>query len=186
MPESLTTDAQEVDARVAVAALAASAVVLLTAPGSAAVGAAVTIVVLARVALVDARTHRIPNSHLGAAAAVLVTAAAVSGPSALRIAATTAAVWGGLLLAMHLVDGSLGFGDVKLGFAIGGMLGLVGHAGTLSLLIVLLVSSGAFVAGSLLTLLASRRSEGATPFSPGLVLAAVAAALAISVSGVIS
>lgn len=184
MPDNLTVP-RRADARFAALSATASAVLMVATPSVAAVGAAIAVLLLSHVALVDARSHRIPNTHLAGAAAVLGTAAVISGASA-PVVAINSAAWGGLLLALHLLGGSLGFGDVKLGFVLGAALGLVGHAASWSLAAVLLASSAAFSAGSVITLLASKRSAGATPFAPGLVLATVASALVISVSSAIT
>lgn len=155
-------------------------------PSVAAGGAAIAMVVLSHVARVDARTHRIPNRHLAGAAAVIATASVVSGSSTPATVLTASAAWGGLMLALHLLDRSLGFGDVKLGFLLGALLGLVGHAAAWKLPVVLLASATVFLAGALITLRSARRTGGPTPFAPGLVLASVAAAVVISVTGAVS
>ena len=185
MPDTLTAPSPGTVLPTALSVVAAATVVV-AGPSVAAAGAATAIVVLAHVAGTDARTHRVPNGHLAGAAVVLGAAAIVTGSSAPTTVAVTSAGWGGVLLAVHLLDSSLGFGDVKLGFVVGAALGLVGHAAGWTLPAVLLASATAFIAGALITLAWSRRAAGATPFAPGLVVAAVGAAVVISIGGAIS
>lgn len=186
MPESLTASRRPTDYRFAALSVLASAAVVAAAPSVEAIGAAIGIVMLSHAARVDARAHRIPNRDLAVAGAVLATVAIISGSPAASTVAMTSAIWGGLLLGLHLLDRSLGFGDVKLGFVLGALLGLVGHAAAWTLPAVLLASAAAFVAGALIALRSSLRTAGAIPFAPGLVLASVAAAIVISVTGAIS
>ena len=181
MPDRLLVTSSATDNHLAIAA---SGALIIASPSIASVGAAIAVVALAHVARTDARTHRIPNAQLAVAAVVLALAAITSGSAAFTAMVIVSAVWGGLLLALHIFDSSLGFGDVKLGFVLGALLGLVGHAAAWTLPAVLLASSAAFVAGSLLTL--RIRTAGATPFAPGLVLASVGAALIISLSDAIA
>jgi prepilin signal peptidase PulO-like enzyme (type II secretory pathway) len=186
VPDSLTATRRSADHRIAALSVVASAVVAATAASAASVGAAIAIVVLAHAARVDARTHRIPNGDLALAGVALAGAAVVSGSPAPSTVAVTSAVWGGSLLALHLFDRSLGFGDVKLGFVLGALLGLVGHAADFTLPAVLLASAITFVAGAVIALRSSLRTGGATPFAPGLVFACAAVAVVISVTGAIS
>lgn len=141
-------------------------------------GIAVAVVMATLAAVTDARTHRIPNRLLASAATALLLAAIVAGADAVVAGSIVAMAWGLLLLVLHIVDSTLGFGDVKLGGVLGALLGLVGHAAQWSIAGTLLASSGAFVAGALVTLVtAASRGAEPVPFGPGLVGATAVVAL---------
>lgn len=133
-------------------------------------------------AAVDARSGRIPN-HLVVATAipvavvVLVESADGHGAAALLSGSIGPVVFAGPLLIAHLVSpAAIGFGDVKLAFALGSMLGLVDP---LLGLVALCVACGASAAFGLST---RRRT---VPLGPGLVLGAIAAlAIAGQLGGV--
>ena len=76
------------------------------------VGIGAAILILGRVAQRDAATHRIPNRLLLAAVLTLLASAALRGHAALPTSAAIAVVWLVVLLALHVADPRLGFGDV--------------------------------------------------------------------------
>jgi leader peptidase (prepilin peptidase)/N-methyltransferase len=85
-------------------------------------------IVLVAAALVDAVEHRLPDPLVALAAAPPCAVAAVDAAggdlSTVGRIAGGAALVGGLLLAVHLVDPrGVGFGDVKAGFVLGAALG---------------------------------------------------------------
>jgi leader peptidase (prepilin peptidase) / N-methyltransferase len=162
------------------AALAGGAFFVLS-PGVVGTGIALTVALVTHAAATDARTHRIPNRLLAGAALAIALAALVAGIDAVVATCIVAVAWAGLLLVLHLVDTTLGFGDVKLGGVLGALLGLVGHEAQWSVTSTLLASSTAFVAGALLTLIfAARRRASPVPFGPGLVGATSAMAALVA------
>ncbi len=163
--------ARRIDASMA----AATAVVVATlgigvVVGAVPVAAWATIGLLVPAAVVDARTRRLPDPWIAAAAcaflAVWVLEAAVAsaaGPNAADVA-TGIALTAGPLLVLHLVSpAAMGFGDVKAAAVLGAAVATVdAHAG----LVVLALASAA----AALTALARRRASIA--FGPFLVAAA--------------
>lgn len=133
-------------------------------------------------AVVDARSGRIPD-HLVAVAALPVTVVVLAeiasghgGAALVAVSLGSAAAAGPLLLAHLVTPAAIGFGDVKLAFALGSMLGLVDP---LLGLVALCVACGAAAAFGLST----RRPT--VPLGPGLVLGAIAAlAIAGQLGGV--
>lgn len=133
----------------------------------------------ALLALVDARTHRLPDVvtlPLAAAAPVLLGAARLlpgatgSWTCALLGAATLTALF---LLTFLLSPRTLGFGDVKLAPTLGAVLGWHGWP-----LLLLGLFTGYLIAAAHGLLLITRRkatSHTALPFGPPLLLGAVAA-----------
>ena len=148
------------------------------------IGMGAAILILSRVAQRDAVTHRIPNRLLLAAAFTLLASAALRGHAALPMSAAIAAVWLVVLLALHVADPRLGFGDVKLGGVLGSMVGLAGSSAGWAIADAALVSAAAFVAGAVLTLTIGPRSGrgGPLPFAPGLVIAVVVVAVTIGIA----
>lgn len=143
--------------------------VILAGPVAAVVGAHV---IAAAAAVVDVRSRRIPNRLvvLVVVAAALGVVAASSPGDAASDAVLGAVGLGGPMLLIHLLSpASIGFGDVKLGAALGAVLGPLGP--TLALVALCLASGATAVVG-----LSTRRRE--LPLGPGLVIgSAVAAAL---------
>lgn len=119
-------------------------------------------------AAVDARTWSVPDELVVLVAAPPVLAAVLTG----RLGAVLlgALILGSPLLVVHVAGpGSLGFGDVKLGAALGLAVGLVEpHLGVVALCLASLVTVVA----------AAIRTRSALPFGPGLVLGAAVSVLA--------
>lgn len=137
---------------------------------------AVAVPGLLAIAWSDATTHLIPNRLLArtvVAFGVLACGAEIAGSHGARTGLATAGLWFGVLALVHVLDPHLGFGDVKLGFALGLVLGwaaaVAGHGWDAAAL----TSAGAFVVACLVTLLVSSRGETpslpGTPFAPALV-----------------
>lgn len=125
-------------------------------------------------AAVDVTTGRLPDPLVlatlaPATLAVVVAAADGEGAATLAAVALGAGVFAGPLFVAHLVSpAAIGFGDVKLALALGGLLGLVdARLG----LFALCVGSGVTATIGLL------RRRASLPFGPGLVLGATVAAL---------
>ncbi|WP_026553803.1 prepilin peptidase [Arthrobacter sp. 35W] len=154
-------------------------------PAAAAVLAALLffLPVSVRLAIIDIRTHRLPNRLVFPGFAVLVVllpgAALLAGEAAtaLRTLAAGAAV-GGLYLALRLIHpAGMGLGDVKLAVVLGLLLGFSGWAAVLA------GTAGAFLLGGVwgLVLLATGRGTVKTqiPFGPFMIAAAWAALLLV-------
>jgi leader peptidase (prepilin peptidase)/N-methyltransferase len=127
---------------------------------------------------VDLRLHRLPDRlTLGATAllAALVTAGTIgSGDAGMLVTALTgAALFAGLLLAVHLVSpAGMGFGDVKLGVPLGLALGSAGVATVVAGLLFALCL-GAL--GGVVVLARHRDRRRAFAFGPFLVAGAIVA-----------
>jgi leader peptidase (prepilin peptidase)/N-methyltransferase len=122
----------------------------------------------APIAVWDVRLRRIPNWLVlllaGAAAVLGLTAAWLDGRVLVTHAVLGAVLAGAPLLIVHLcVPSGIGFGDVKLGAALGALLGVVSPG--LAMASVLVASAGAALAG---VSASSRRGAGA-PFGAWLV-----------------
>lgn len=170
---SVATSAAALPSRVLAvsAALGGAGCVLLLALGVS-VPVALAAIPAVVAAIVDLRTGRVPNRLvLLAALPVLIAAvgAAASGtPSVPGRIAVGAVALGTPLLAAHLLaPSSLGFGDVKLGGALGAALGAIDAR--LALLALAIAAALTLVAAATF-----RRSV--LPFAPGLVLGSFVAA----------
>lgn len=148
------------------------------------VGIGIAILILGRVARRDATTHRIPNRLLLAAVLTLLASAALRGHAALPTSAAIAVVWLVVLLALHVADPRLGFGDVKLGGVLGSMVGLASSCAGWDIAHAALVSAVAFVSGAVLTLAIGARAgrDEPVPFASGLVIAVVAVTVSIGIA----
>jgi leader peptidase (prepilin peptidase)/N-methyltransferase len=149
-----------------------------TAGGPAHIGVALTIVIGAGAAAVDAATGRIPDVLVVAATvpmlALLAAGASDRGPTAVAMLAG-ACVFAGPFLVVHLVaPAALGFGDVKLAAVLGAALGVVEPVAGL---LAVFVATGVTAAVGLVT---GRRT---VPLGPGLVLGTAAACTAIGPGG---
>ncbi len=155
---------------VVVATVGAGLAVLRWGAAGALIGLVVAVAVLA--AIVDVRTSRIPNPLIAAATVPTLAVIALEssqGSGARAALAVTLGVLGvaGPMFVVHMVSpAALGFGDVKLGAALGGALGLIDPG--LGLL-ALCIASGAT---GLVGLIARRESLA---FGPGLVLGVIVA-----------
>lgn len=158
-------------AGVVAAALCAGVLAGSVPPVSAAV-----VIGLVPAALVDLRTHRLPDRLIGVAVVVLAVACAgavatgtdVHVPGMLAGAATLSAP----ILAAHLISpASMGFGDVKASLVLGVA---VGHANWQ------LALPSLAVAGAVTLVLGAATRTRLVPFGPGLVSGAVVALLAAS------
>lgn len=131
-------------------------------------------------AIVDARTLRLPRPLIGslaAGAAVLAATSAVTGdPGALVRVSAGATVSGAVLMALAVArPGGMGLGDVKLATGLGGYTGWFG-AGCWAVGMVLpFLVGGTFALGLVLTRRARRDTP--IPFGPFLVASALVAAL---------
>lgn len=155
-------------------------------PGSAAGGVLllfaclVFLVLGAALAVIDARTHRLPNRLVGSMTALvlpsLVLAAFLAGEPA-RVARTllAACAVGALFLVTHLISpAALGFGDVKLVPALGALVGFLswGH-------VVLAFTAGILLAGlqAMVVMLGTRDRRAHIAFGPALIVGTALAAL---------
>lgn len=136
-------------------------------------------------AIIDIRSHRLPNRLVALAGAtgllVLSAAAATGGHLDVLVRALLAAVvlLGAYLVLRMLSAGGVGGGDVKLAAVIGLHLGWLGWGSVLVGTLAGFVLGGAFAAGMLATRQADRRT--AIPFGPWMIGGAwVAIALAVS------
>lgn len=104
---------------------------LLADAGTSGIAVGLTVGALAVAAgIPDGRERRIPNvvvvTGAGAAVAIAVPVALAGDPAVIGRLVAGTALGGGLLLALHLArPEGLGFGDVKLAAALGGVLGVV-------------------------------------------------------------
>lgn len=169
--------------RVASAFLVAGAAVAVLSP-SAVTGAVFAIVAAFALAVVgawiDLRERRIPDVVVVGVAGVVAGVVAAESVGGYGSTPLTSAAAGAVLFALPLFvahsisPGALGFGDVKLGMALGAVLGLVDwRAGLLALC----VASGATAAIGLV------RRATHLPFGPGLVAGSAVALLVSLVDG---
>lgn len=164
-PRSATSLTWTAAGSIAVAVVVASA---LSGPWWLVAGVASALGVAWVAAAADAATGRIPDRVVLSVAAptlAVVVVAVLSGGH--RVAAGSALgllLIAGPLLLVHLVSpASMGFGDVKLGAALGAVVGVVDpESAVLALCVASAVTVGAAIVG--------RRSS--VPFGPGLVLGA--------------
>lgn len=183
MPE-LRSPATATPTKGAAVAFGVALVAVVSFPLVVGVGIGAAVLILGRVAERDATTHRIPNQLLLAAVLTLLASAALRGHAALPTSAATAGVWLVVLLALHVMDPRLGFGDVKLGGVLGSMVGLASSCAGWDIAHAALVSAVAFVSGAVLTLAIGARtsSDEPVPFAPGLVIAVVAVTVSIGIA----
>lgn len=136
-------------------------------------------------AIIDIRTHRLPNRLValtGATGLVLLIAAALTGGNVEDL--TRALIAAVVLFLAYLVlrmlsAGGVGGGDVKLAAVIGLHLGWLGWGSVLVGTLAGFVLGGVFAAGMMLTRRADRRT--AIPFGPWMIAGAwVAIALTVS------
>ena len=113
--------------------------------------------------VIDARKKRIPNMLSLAAASVILIAAAITEPSKIPLRILNAVFFGGVFLAVRLLTGGPGAGDIKLAALVASCLGFFMTAAVLlsAALTGLFVFAAARVAG---------RNVRILPFAP-LVLA---------------
>jgi leader peptidase (prepilin peptidase)/N-methyltransferase len=171
--------------RVAVtSAVVAALVAVLSFQLAAGVGIGAAILILGQIARTDEATHRIPSRLLVATELTLLGTAAARGSAALAATAAIAAVWLVVLLAVHLADPRLGFGDVKLAGVLGSMVGLACSCAGWDVADAAFVSAAAFGAGAFLTLAMAARlgRDGPVAFAPGLVMAVVAVTITIGLA----
>ena len=146
-------------------ALAAGFVVALVRTSPVGVALASSLAVATVAAIVDVRTHRLPDTLVVAAALPVVAVGAASG--ALDDVLLGAVVFAAPILAVHLVSPVvMGFGDVKFAAALGGATGLLDP---LWALVALCVASGVTAIVGLF------RRARSLPFGPGLVAGAASA-----------
>ncbi|MBG6083986.1 prepilin peptidase [Zhihengliuella flava] len=134
-----------------------------------------------RLALIDARTHRLPNRLVGpwylCAAPLLVGAALAAGEPGhvLRIVAGGAILLAFYLL-LHLIQPQgMGMGDVKLAGVLGMYLGAASWEHLLLGTLAAFLLGGAYAAALILTRKASRKSM--IPFGPFMLVGTAAALL---------
>ncbi|MCU1690403.1 MAG: peptidase prepilin type [Jatrophihabitantaceae bacterium] len=135
---------------------------------------------LAPLAIIDARTHRLPDRLTGAAAVAVMGLLVLAAAGHPGLADAGRALLGGaaafaVLCALRLAAPSgLGFGDAKLGGVLGLVLGWLGWG----VLIAGLFAGFAVGAAASLTLLALRRAtlRSAIPFGPSLITGALVVA----------
>jgi leader peptidase (prepilin peptidase)/N-methyltransferase len=111
--------------------VAAGAAALTAAFLAAPVGVVVSLALVGAAATIDLRVGVLPDRLLVAGAVPVVIAAAAAEPrsAAFVAVAVGTAAFAGPLLALHLASPmALGFGDVKLGAVLGGVLGLADPA----------------------------------------------------------
>lgn len=131
---------------------------------------------LMSIARADYATHRVPNRLLAVTTvgvgATAMAATAVGGDD-LVPAILVAGAWLAVLLAVHVLDPRLGFGDVKLGGVLGFVLGWSAHTAGLHTAAAAGFSAIVFLAACVTTLLVGRRAARSTavPFAPALVAA---------------
>lgn len=169
---SATTWAWRIWAGIILAQILAAAIVG-TAPAASAICVAATI----PAALVDVRTHRLPNPLLLIAAGVLAAGLVVGAVRGLDVdglqIALGVAVMAGPLLALHLASPrSMGFGDVKAAFVLGAAVGVVHWQLALS---ALALAAGLSATAAILT------RARTIPLGPGLVSGAAIALASSSV-----
>ncbi len=151
-------------------ALAAGAVLALG-PGWDAVSAAVLLVVLVPVVLIDLRHHLIPDILVLPATAVVLAASILADPAYWWVPVAGAAGAGGFLLLLWLAyPAGMGLGDVKLAALIGAALG----ASAIPALAIAF-GAGAVVGLALIARLGVRARRMAIPFGPFLAAGALAA-----------
>ncbi|WP_419919634.1 prepilin peptidase [Candidatus Poriferisocius sp.] len=164
-------------------------------------------IALVGVTTVDLFHYRIPNVIVFPALAVLlILLTAISllrnQPGAIGQAAAAAGLYGGLMLALHIVSrGSLGLGDVKLSLPVGLVLGWVGSGYGRSLMAVVLTLGLASVLGAVMGLIVwgvrvwgnqilpdpladpSRPQPTVFPFAPSMAVAAAVVILVVRATG---
>ena len=136
-------------------------------------------VIGAILAIIDIRTHRLPNRLV---ATVGVTAAALTGSrmdALIRALLAALVLFVAYLVLRMLSAGGVGGGDVKLAAVIGLHLGWLGWGSVLVGTLAGFVLGGVFAAGMLLVRRADRRS--AIPFGPWM-LAGAWVAIVLTVS----
>ncbi|PZR51890.1 prepilin peptidase [Xylanimonas oleitrophica] len=169
---------------VAVGALVAAAwAVWVSGPGPATPALVVTAAAGAALAVIDARTHRLPDAVVlpttVVAALLLALAAGITGDlAALQRAALGALVLGAVYLLLHVLNPrGLGFGDVKLAVLLGLVTGWWGWTP------VWVTTVAPFLLGGLvaLALLVVRRADRHTaiPFGPFMLFGAALAVTAV-------
>jgi leader peptidase (prepilin peptidase)/N-methyltransferase len=151
-----------------VGAVAVVLVATVTGWGSPGAVAATPLVPAWVAAVFDVRTRTLPDVVVAIAAGLAVfVGVSVRGASGLLLVATGAALMALPLLAVHAVrPGALGFGDVKLGGALGATLG-VSSPDVATVLLLALVALAAASAVGLVIAAAARR--GHVPFGAPLV-----------------
>lgn len=135
------------------------------------------LVVAARLAVIDIRSHLLPNrivlpSYVVAGVLLLGTCwVSADGGAALRVAVGAAALWVFYFVIRFIHPPGLGYGDVKLAGVLGMYLGYTGLSG------LLWATMAAFLLGGLwgVLLIAARRGslKSAIPFGPFMLLGAV-------------
>ena len=142
-------------------------------------------VIGAILAIIDIRTHRLPNrlvATVGVTGVVLLVAAALTGSrmdALIRALLAALVLFVAYLVLRMLSAGGVGGGDVKLAAVIGLHLGWVGGGSVLVGTLAGFVLGGVFAAGMLLARRADRRS--AIPFGPWM-LAGAWVAIVLTVS----
>jgi|GEM_PF-1551787 len=136
-------------------------------------------IVMGLITVVDFEQLRVPNRFVGFAAVVMYPLLAVASLSSLSGTSLSRAIAGSFVLllgylALHLfAPSSLGMGDVKLAFVIGGHLGFLGwgslYYGTLAAF-----AAMAIVGVGLIVLRRANRRSG-LPFAPFMILGALIA-----------
>ncbi len=113
----------------------------------------------------DVRERRIPNTWTYTGVAAGLALGALGGWAALLLALAGFALGGGLLLVLAIASrGGLGMGDIKLGGALGA---LVGPEGALEVVVVSALVGGVL---GLAWLLAGQSRKDAVPYAPALAL----------------
>lgn len=142
-------------------------------------------VIGAILAIIDIRTHRLPNrfvATVGVTGVVLLVAAALTGSrmdALIRALLAALVLFAAYLVLRMLSAGGVGGGDVKLAAVIGLHLGWLGWGSVLVGTLAGFVLGGVFAAGMLLVRRADRRS--AIPFGPWM-LAGAWVAIVLTVS----
>jgi len=145
----------------------------------AAAGLIAMVLVLAVLADIDLRTHRLPNRIVGPLALAVVAAVAIAGvatsdPARIGVAVVVGVGFVAAMLAMHIAGG-LGMGDVKLSFPIGAVAGWYGLDAVI-ITILVTATAGGLAAG--IVMAKAKTTSTRFSYGPCLALGSVAGMIA--------
>ena len=146
-------------------AVAVAAVTIVTGWGWSGVAASVALVPAAMAAAIDVRTRRLPDLLVALSAATgLFVTVVVRGWSGFVMAVLGAACLTLPLLVAHLVSpAAIGFGDVKLGGALGVSIGVISPDASTALLLAALAVAVASATGLVIAIVTRRRDVALGP-----------------------